>query len=165
MTFERQYDRAVVMPAIFERMRKGESLRSICLDESMPCINTVDNWLNEDAALLGQYTRARQHRGDYYADLSVAAVQEVPPLVGGENDHKAGESRMDSGFIAWKRLQSETYWRVAARMHPNQYAETVKQQVSGPDGGPQVHKVTVDYVGSTGATPGGVPLPPRAYRG
>ncbi len=135
------YDRAAIMPAIFERLRNGESLRSVCRDEAMPHIATVELWFQDDADLFAQYTRAREARGDYYADKAISVVDEVPPMVGDTN-HQAGDSksadgntRMDSAFVAWKRLQSDLYKWTAARMHPNQYADKVKQEVSGPDGG------------------------------
>src|ERR1700738_2207947 len=102
------YDRAAVCPVILKRMADGESLRSICRDEAMPHIDTVQGWLGEDAVFSAQDARARELRGDYYADRVIEVISQRPPDVGDTN-HKAGESRMDSGYVAWQRVQADNY--------------------------------------------------------
>lgn len=114
------YDRSTVYPSILERMRNGESLRSICLDESMPHIDTVMDWLNDDQPFSVQYTRAGEIRGDYFVDRAVQAIEIVPPMVGDTN-HKAGETRMDSAHVAWQKAQADTYLKVAALVAPKKY--------------------------------------------
>lgn len=143
-------DRSTVMPAIFKRMREGESLREICSDDELPDISSIERWLAADPELYAQYTRARESRGDYWADRSIKVVIEPPRLVEDPN-HKAGAgaTRMDSADVAWKRLQADTFKWVAARMHPNQYADKVKQEISGSDGGPLVVSIERTIVRSS----------------
>lgn len=55
---------------ICQGLANGESLRSICESEKMPCRATVFNWLADPAlsGFLDQYARAREFSGDADAD-------------------------------------------------------------------------------------------------
>jgi hypothetical protein len=44
---------------ICERLATGETLLSICKEESMPPRRTVYEWLNADSEFAAQYARAR----------------------------------------------------------------------------------------------------------
>ncbi len=132
---EGPYDRSTIVPAILQRMAGGESLRQICRDADMPNRETVRAWMAEDAALSGQYAHAREDRGDYYADKVIEVIAQTPPFVADTN-HKAGEGRMDSAFVAWQRVQADNYKWIAARLHPGAYGDKIVQEHTGPGGGP-----------------------------
>lgn len=157
------WDRSNVIPTILERIANGESLRSVCRDETMPGLETVRGWLATDDDLSVQYARALVERADFHFDKGIEIVSEVPPMVGDTN-HKAGDSRMDSGYVAWQRVRFDAHRWAASKLNPRKYAEVVKQQVTGLDDGPVEYKVSVDYQGSAGQPAGSLPLPPRAYR-
>lgn len=46
--------------AILTRLSEGESLSAICRDKGMPAWSTVHDWMENDAALAGRITRARE---------------------------------------------------------------------------------------------------------
>lgn len=131
------YDRSTIYPAILERMRGGESLRAICLDEAMPHIDTVMDWLNDDKSFSVQYTRAGEIRGDYWVDRAATVIAVRPPLVVDSN-HKAGDGspRMDSAHVAWQRAEAEICLKIAALVAPKKYGAKLAQEISGPEGGP-----------------------------
>lgn len=54
--------------AICLRISEGESVNSICKDESMPCKATVFNWLNSQTAFLDKYTRAKEMGAEAIAE-------------------------------------------------------------------------------------------------
>jgi hypothetical protein len=53
---------------ICERLALGESLLRICKDEEMPGLRTVHDWLDSKPEFSAQYSRAREHQADTFAD-------------------------------------------------------------------------------------------------
>src|SRR5690349_20062305 len=98
------YDRSVIYPVILKRIAEGESLRSICEDENMPTRETVRVWLGDDPEFSAQYARAHVEQADYWVDRIKQVVSERPAMVdaqeGGDTNHKAGGSRIDTGYVA-----------------------------------------------------------------
>lgn len=157
------WDRSRVIPTIIQLISEGSSLVTICNSDDMPSRETVYTWLDEDAAFSDSYARARERCADYYAERIVDIASERPPLVTDTN-HRDGDARMDSAFVAWQRVQIDTLKWVASKLKPGAYADKITQVHTGADGGAIAHKVEIEYVSSPSAAPGGVPLPPRAYR-
>src|SRR3954453_18312480 len=61
-------DAAKIRELILQRIRDGESLRSICKDKAMPARSTVHLWLANIEGFSDQYARACEIRADVYAD-------------------------------------------------------------------------------------------------
>ncbi len=111
----------------------------------MPNRMTVNRWRRENDEFRIQYAYAREDRGDYYADMMVEVALERPPMVGDTN-HQAGDSksedgntRMDSAFVAWQRVQIDSYKWLASKF--KDYAEKMDHTLSAPGGGPAVVRV------------------------
>jgi len=113
---------------ICERIADGESLRSICSDESMPCRSTVFRWLGLDKAFSDQYARAKEEQAELLADELVDIADEPPPLT--------AMGSTDSGAVAAMRLRIDTRKWVASKLKPKKYGDKVQTEVSGPNGGP-----------------------------
>ena len=47
---------------ICERLGNGESMRSVCRDNSMPCMQTIWRWLREKTEFNEQYVLATEER-------------------------------------------------------------------------------------------------------
>lgn len=154
------YDRSTIYPVILRRIAEGESLRTICATDGLPHIDTVMTWVDGDPAFSVQYARARDARADYHFEKTVEIASQRPDMVdaseGGDTNHKAGGSRIDTGFVAWQKLQVDTHKWVASKLAPKKYADKVDVNVGGQPGNPLQSKVVVEYIG---AAPGGVPLP------
>lgn len=54
--------------SICERLAQGESLRTACKDDKMPCVASVFNWMRTHPEFLEQYTRAKQESADAMAE-------------------------------------------------------------------------------------------------
>ena len=100
------------------RIAEGESLRSICRDESMPCQTAVYAWLLKHDDFAKQYARSRDEQADTYADeIAFIADDESIPA--------------DS-----RRIRIDARKWIACKLKPKKYGEKVSQEHTGADGGP-----------------------------
>jgi len=110
---------------ILNRLAGGESLRSICRDDSMPAMSSVLLWVvdGRHKAFSEQYTIARAAQGYYYADSILEISSE---LARGELDHQSAKVIIDA------------YKWTAERNAPKAYASKQSQSIelSGPNGEP-----------------------------
>lgn len=107
-----------IAAVICERIAEGESLRSICRDETMPPQRTVFDWLASNEEFSQQYARAREAQADCYADEIVSI-----------SDKGSGDAQRD-------RLRVDARKWVASKLKPRKYGDRVIAEHSGPDGGP-----------------------------
>lgn len=131
--------------AICERIAGGESLRSICLSDDMPGITTVMRWLADESnsAFRAQYARARETQADFMAEEILSIADD------GTNDSYTddeGRQRTDQDVIARSRLRVEARKWLASKMAPKKYGDKVQQELTGADGGPINHSLTVEFV-------------------
>ena len=106
---------------ICSRLAAGESLRLICLDDSMPDRETVRRWLLDDKEFRGQYARAR----DDHADDQFDRMSTLDSLV------LSG----DLNPAAHNTVINSMKWRLA-KMCPKKYGDKAHLEVTGQDGGP-----------------------------
>lgn len=125
---------------ICSRLAEGESMRSVCRDENMPCTATVFGWLAKDTAFLEQYTRACEARTNAMAE----EILEIADDSSGDEvrDPETGSIKMDAEFVARSRVRIDTRKWLMARMAPKKYGDKVTQEHSGPGGGPIQSTVT-----------------------
>ena len=62
-----EFDRAVLVEAICERLAGGEALAAVCRDDAMPTTRTFLRWADEDEAVALEYSRALQARAEWFA--------------------------------------------------------------------------------------------------
>lgn len=96
---------------ICERLTEGESLRHICISETMPRKGTVLRWLAESVNFQTQYARAREAQAEYYA----TQIIEISDGTDSDGDVTRDKLRVDS-----------RKW-IASRLLPKKYGD--KQQV------------------------------------
>lgn len=121
----------------------GRSLRSVCKDESLPCIATIFNWFRVHPEFLEQYTRAKEESADAMAEECLDIADD------GTNDYmerldKDGECvgyQLNGEHVQRSRLRVETRKWLMAKMKPKKYGEKVVQEQTGPNGGPVQHTV------------------------
>jgi len=137
---------------LLDRIRGGETLKSVCLDPAMPTTNTVWLWQKgkngATASFTDDYARARLDQADSFAadiieiadnsdetalDSAMNAVKQLPP------DATETERRR-AFFFAKKRsmeaakLQIDARKWTAARINPNRWGERVTHELtSNPD--------------------------------
>lgn len=101
-----------IAATICERLADGESLRSICRDETMPSKSSVFKWLGLNKSFADQYARAMEARADSHAD-DLVDIADNPLL--DAND---------------KRVRIDARKWVAAKLRPKVYGE---KQLLGSD--------------------------------
>lgn len=125
---------------ICERLADGESLRMICLDESIPARSTVFKWLSQQKDFADQYARAREAQADTMADeiLHIADT----PVMGQKTVSKATGLEITEGdMIEHRRLQVDARKWLAAKMAPKKYGDKFTGEIGGVDGGPLIVKI------------------------
>ncbi len=119
---------------ICEQIAIGRSLVAICRDDpGMPRLTTVFDWLSREPEFAERYTRARECQADVLADQIVEISDE------GRNDSYLddnGNPVTNHDVIARSRLRVEARKWVAAKLKPKRYGDTIRQEVTGADGGP-----------------------------
>ncbi len=125
---------------ICTRLAGGESLRSICRDDTMPSLSTVMGWLfdGEHEEFSEQYARARKVQAEVLADELTDIADD------GSNDFttdKDGKETVNHEHIQRSRLRVDTRKWVAAKLLPKRYGD--KLQHTGEGGGPipQEHRL------------------------
>lgn len=128
-----QYDRAVLMPQILERIANGESLRQICLGGDMPTHWTVLGWVEQDEDLSHQYARAMQMRCEHMAD----EIQDIAD--DGQNDwmERLGSDGQPIGWqlngehVQRSKLRIDARKWLLAKMMPKKYGDRQEIEHSG----------------------------------
>lgn len=131
---------------MLERLADGESLRSICTDESMPARSTVFKWLSEDEAFADQYAHARDAQADAIFDDILEIADD------GRNDWM--EKRNGDGeAIGWvengealrrSQLRIESRKWMAGKLKPKKYSDKAQVELTGADGGPVVFQTVYE---------------------
>jgi hypothetical protein len=116
-----------LVDTICDRLIEGESLRSICRDESMPGKRTIFDWLVLHDAFRTKYARAREIQ----SELKFDELQEIAD--DGTNDWMEKRDR-ENAVIGWQvngehvkrsELRVATLkWRLA-KLQPKKYGEKV----------------------------------------
>lgn len=118
-----------VADAICERLATGESLRSICRDDSMPAMSTVFKWLTQQDAFAEQYAHAREEQAESLADEIVAISDEADVAVKHEGEEV--KLALDATAVARNRLRVDARKWVASKLKPKKYGEKVELGHSG----------------------------------
>ena len=123
--------------AICVRLGMGESLRSICKDDSMPAQSTVYVWLLRFSEFAEQYARAREEQADTHFDLIVDIADETPettPVFDKEGNQI--DVKLDSAYIAWQKQRIEARKWAAMKLKPKKYGDRLTH--AGDDESPVV---------------------------
>ena len=136
---------------ICERLANGESMRSICRDDSMPAMTTMFRWLREKEDFRQQYEIAKDESADTLADESIDIADnqvEQPLLVDGiplEIDGKVVMIK-DAVSVNHARLRIDTRKWYASKLKPKKYGDKIQQELTGADGGPVKTSIEVSFV-------------------
>jgi hypothetical protein len=131
---------------ICERLAEGESLISICADESMPGRATVNRWLRDEAfvSFRDQYARARVEQADsypmkfersgeiHYGRTGPRRRRSASPTAG----PSPRPSRLSSAPRSSAPLHIDSLKWLAAKLAPKKYGDKVTAGHTGPGGGP-----------------------------
>ena len=123
---------------ICERIADGESLRSICREESMPNKSTVFRWLEADAAFATKYAHAREAQADSLVD-DIVLIADTPLLGVKTKTNEKGEVETTEGdMIEHRKLQISSRQWLAEKLKPKKYGDFKAVELTGANGGPVV---------------------------
>jgi len=123
-------DRAIISQAVLDGMRSGLSAFKACQAAGVPQ-STFSRWVDEDAILAENYTRARE-------DLIERMAQEVLEL----SDSDVGflpDGKKDWAAVQKHKLQVDTRKWLLSKLAPKKYGE--KLEVSGDPSSPLVQRI------------------------
>jgi hypothetical protein len=117
---------------ILERIAAGESLRSICKENSMPSFQSVLAWASDDKdGFRDKYTLAMDVRAQgLFDEMLEISDSALPAATGAPGTGEAGAR------VAAIKLKVDTLKWILAKMQPKRYGDKITQEISGPDGGP-----------------------------
>lgn len=120
-----------IAATICDRIAKGESVRTICLDDGMPDARTVYRWLEDLEPFRQQYARAREAQADYYAEQIIEIADD------GANDtyvDENGNKRTDQDVVARSRLRVDARKWYASKLAPKKYGDKIEHSGTGENG-------------------------------
>jgi hypothetical protein len=108
-----------IADAICERLANAESLRKICLDDSMPSQATVFRWLADErfSAFKEQYTRAREAQADALFDEILDIADD------GSNDFMGEDEKYNGDAVQRSRLRVDARKWMAGKLRPKVYGD------------------------------------------
>jgi hypothetical protein len=116
---------------ICARLSNGEPMAQICRDEGMPCVQTVNDWMDSKPEFSVSIARARVEGFDALAAECLVIANN--PLEGVEtttkDDGRIEEKRGD--MLGHRKLQIDTRLKLLAKWDPKRYGE--KLSIGGAD--------------------------------
>lgn len=112
---------------ICEQLALGKSVRTITLDESMPCMSTVFKWLREKEEFLQQYEKAKQEACDLlFEEIIDIADDSSRDLIETENG-----TTQNTEVLQRSRLRVDTRKWALSKLKPKKYGDRVETVHSG----------------------------------
>lgn len=115
---------------ICQRLGDGESLRRICKDESLPCIDTVMKWLGDFPEFSAQYARARELQADTMFEM----VAEIAHDGAADWTMTKFGPVVDQEHISRSRLRVDTLKWQASKLAPKKYGDRLDLNHGGEIG-------------------------------
>jgi len=118
---------------ICARLSEGESLRTVCKADDMPCKTTVFMWLRTNEQFLNQYTRAKEESADALTDemLDIADDGQNDWMERLDDDGEHEGYQLNGEHIQRSRLRIETRKWLAVKLKPKKYGDKIEQEHSG----------------------------------
>lgn len=128
-----------VRATILARLAKGESLRAICRDETMPDASTVHEWVIKEPQFAQQYTRARELQADMLVDeILEIADDNSRDVIQYEDGEGNITERVNHDHINRSRLRVDARKWFASKVFPKRYGDKQEVEHTGKDGTPLI---------------------------
>lgn len=119
-----------LLQAICDRLALGEPLEAICRLPGMPASRTVRQWALDDADIAREIAKARDFGADAIADQGLV-ILDMPPAY---KTDAAGNTSVDAGEVAHRKLQFEGRLKLLAKWNPKRYGDRIAHEHSGKVG-------------------------------
>lgn len=110
---------------ICEWIAQGKTLREYCRQPNKPDWTTVYAWKRKDEAFHQRFVRAREDGADAIAEECLELIDTEPERAIIESGEGRSSSRVDTGYVQWKRNQVEQRLKLLAKWHPAKYGERI----------------------------------------
>lgn len=117
---------------ICARLAMGESMRTVCKDESLPAMSTLFKWLSEIKEFSEQYEKAKQESTDAMAEEILDIADD------GTNDYMEIERAdgsvkevLNAEHVQRSRLRVDTRKWLMAKMKPKKYGDKIDMTSGG----------------------------------
>lgn len=117
--------------AICARLAEGESLRSVCRDESMPCAATVFTWMRVHKEFLEQYEKAKEESADALVEDMLDIADNARNDWMEQHDEDNVGYRFNGEHVQRSRLRIDVRKWAASKLKPKKYGEKIEQTVNG----------------------------------
>jgi len=116
-----------VQQEICRRIMEGESVRTICKDEHMPCRSTVLNWLAAEPAFRAGYSFAKQLLAETMAEDIIAIADDASA------DWVEGEQGASLNYehVQRARLRIDSRKWLAGKLAPKRYGDASTLRIGG----------------------------------
>lgn len=118
---------------ICAELSDGDSMRTVCKADDMPCKSTVFRWLRTDKDFCDQYTRAKQESADALTDemLDIADDATNDWMEKLDKDDQSIGYQLNGDHVQRSRLRIETRKWLASKLKPKKYGDKIQQEISG----------------------------------
>jgi len=127
--YAREIDLSPVQEEICRRVMEGESVRSICRDEHMPCRSTVLNWLAADPTFRVGYSLAKQLLAETLAERILKISDDATRDWVDTPDGKL----FDHEHVQRSRLRVDSCKWLAGKLAPKRYGASLLRIDSAAD--------------------------------
>lgn len=120
---------------ICAKLSEGQSLRTVCKSDDMPCKATIFNWIRTNEDFLDQYTRAKQESADALTDemLDIADDSTNDYMTKSNEDGSEYEA-VNAEHIQRSRLRIETRKWLSSKLKPKKYGDKLQAEITAPEG-------------------------------
>ncbi|MEE8209024.1 MAG: hypothetical protein V3T88_08765 [Nitrosomonadaceae bacterium] len=115
---------------ICSQLANGDSMRTVCKPDSMPCKTTLFMWMRTNEAFLNQYTRAKQESADALTDemLDIADDASNDWMERLDKDEQSAGWQLNGDHVQRSRLRIETRKWLSAKLKPKKYGDKLFQE-------------------------------------
>lgn len=119
---------------IIRDLSLGVTLADICRRDHMPDRTTVYDWLKVRDEFSQRYARARDEGFDAIAEqcLAIADDSSLDTKIVGEDEREV----CNTEFVQRSKLRIWTRLELLKRWDPKRYGDLIRQEHTGPNGGP-----------------------------
>ena len=115
-----------------------DSLKTICAgSDNLPTVDTFFVWLKESPELADHYARAKEAQADVIAeemlDISDNGTNDYMERQAGNGDNVGWQ--LNGEHVQRSKLRIETRKWLLGKLRPKRYGDTVRQEITGANGG------------------------------
>lgn len=119
---------------ICARIVSGQTIRTICSHEHMPCIQTMYNWLRTNKDFLEQYARAKEDQADALAEEMLDIADDATNDWMKSNGENSAEYKLNGEHVQRSKLRIDTRKWLASKFKAKKYGDSTQIKHADADG-------------------------------